>query len=58
MVNEFKLAVVHFARLNSMQTTGLKNRWLADEFLQGRVRTTLTADLLRGLEALGKILGK
>ena len=38
--------------------TGLKNRWLAEEFLQGRVRTTLTADLLRGLEALETILGK
>ena len=35
-----------------------KNRWLAEEFLPGRVRTTLTADLLLGLEELGKILGK
>ena len=37
-------------------STGLKNRWLAEEFLQGRVHTTLTADFLRGLEALEKIL--
>ena len=39
-------------------STGLKNRWLAEEFLQGRVRTTLTADLLQGLEALRKLFGK
>ena len=31
--------------------TGLKNRWLAENAFQQRVRKTIIADLLRGLEA-------
>ena len=32
-------------------STGLKNRWLAENAFQRRVRKTIIADLLRGLEA-------
>ena len=34
------------------EVTGLKNRWLAENAFQGRVRKTIIADLLRGLEAV------
>ena len=36
--------------MQNQGTTGLKNRWLADNAFQERVRKVITADLLRGLE--------